>query len=88
MVFLCNTTNAARTETKPKLKKIYTSQILREDVYDVIKDIKVKDKAITEIFVFFQDIEETIQSFKHYGKQKSIKRIISDLDSYKEWDDE
>lgn len=65
-----------------------SSRIQREDVYDIISQFKFKTEAIVAVKEFFKTIKPNIKSFKTYGKDKSIARIISDLDSYKQWENE
>jgi len=62
-----------------------TSKVVREDIYDLVKDCETKLEAEDELRSFFIEISNTNNSFKTYGKNMSVERIIDDLDSYKEW---
>lgn len=75
-----------RKSNKIKSDILSTQQILREDVADLISPCSSKEEAIEVIRTFFSSIDDT-EIFKLYGKDKSIERIVSDIDSYKTWED-
>jgi len=76
-----------RKQTKLKSDILSSSRILREDVLDLISQYSSKEEAIDGIREFFSDSKlNSLESFKRYGKERSIERIISDIDSYKTWE--
>ena len=77
-----------RNKTKIKLDIDSSSKIVREDVYDVIREIITRGEAERALREFLGGVDDSNGSFKRHGKRMAIERIISDLDSYKEWKDE
>ena len=77
-----------RNQAKIKSDIEETSKITREDVYGLIKDTETREEAEALVREFFPEVNRSVKSFKRYGQEDSIERIISDLDSYMEWDEE
>lgn len=77
-----------RTSRKVSEDIVATSKITREDIYDVVVKASTKDEAITLITEFIRGLPEGVESLDRYGREEALDRILSDLDSYKDWDDD
>ena len=55
-----------------------SSKVVREDIYDLIKDTKSKTEAEQKVSRFF----EGVNLGSRYHKNQAISRIVSDLPSY------
>lgn len=76
--------NRSQTRIKADIHK--SSKITREDVAQLIKDCVDRQEAEDAVRLFFEGVDKNTASFRRYGKEVAIERIVSDLDSYKDWD--
>lgn len=85
MSFLKRATN--RKYSKVRSDVVATSRITREDIFDLVGRAVDKEDAIARVTEFVRALPDGIESLTRYGKEQSIDRIISDLDSYRSFDE-
>lgn len=76
-----------RKKKKVKDDVIQTDKIIREDIYDIVKNCQSLREAEEAVREFLQEIPANNGSFRRKGKDLAIEVVISDLNSYKEWDE-
>lgn len=72
-----------RNLAKVKKDIIDTKKVLREDIYEIIKDCKNRKQAIIKLKKELQEIPEKVLNYQG-SKPKAIARIINDIASYED----
>lgn len=77
-----------RSKAKVKGDINDTQKIVREDIYDLIKETKTKAEAEETLISFFDGLNQNVKT-EYKGIENIKARVLSDLDSYGiEWEDE
>lgn len=76
-----------RSTLKVRQDIIDTSKITREDIVDSVRTCVTKQEAIAAVTALFTTLPNGVASLKG-DKAAALDRVLSDLDSYKRWDDD
>lgn len=77
----------ARTNEEIAADIIASSKITRDDIFDLLEQYEFLADAKEGVAEFLETLPSNTTSFKG-DKNKSIFRVLDDLDSYREWPDE